>query len=109
MLFCTKRFYCFVYSEKEKQMQKIREKLEAKQLKKARLVSFVNKRCFFFTVTQPRSQGSRLCEWERTLGTRLTVTGLYFLIMQYFLTFYFRALEAKLYQEKEEQKSKAAK
>ena len=48
MLFCTKRFYCFVYSEKEKQMQKIREKLEAKQLKKARLVSFVNKRCFFF-------------------------------------------------------------
>ena len=66
-------------------MQKIREKLEAKQLKKARLVSFVNKRCFFFTVTE-----------------------LYFL-MQYFLTFYFRALEAKLYQEKEEQKSKAAK
>ena len=47
MLFCTKWFYCFVYSEKEKQMQKIREKLEAKQLKKARLVSFVNNRCFF--------------------------------------------------------------
>ena len=87
MLFCTKRFYCFVYSEKEKQMQKIREKLEAKQLKKARLVSFVNKNhCFFFTVTE-----------------------LYFLIIQYFLTFYFRALEAKLYQVKEEQKSKAAK
>ena len=86
MLFCTKRFYCFVYREKEKQMQKIREKLEAKQLKKARLVSFENKRCFFFTVTE-----------------------LYFLIMQYFLTFYFRALETKLYQEKEEQKSKAAK
>ena len=43
------------------------------------------------------------------LGTRLAVSELYFLIMQYFLTFYFRALEAKLYQEKEEQKSKAAK
>lgn len=27
---------CLVYREKEKQMQKIREKLEAKQLKKAR-------------------------------------------------------------------------
>jgi len=38
-----------------------------------------------------------------------TVIELYSLIMQYFLTFYFRALEAKLYQEKEEQKSKAAK
>ena len=67
-------------------MQKIREKLEAKQLKKARLVSFVSKKYFFFTVTD-----------------------LYFLIMQYFSTLYFRALEAKLYQEKEKQKSKAVK